>query len=332
MSYILNALRKSEQERQAHTPILQSSIYQERTVEKRRGIWLIVALIAINLITLIFFIRLSSTDSNVGQQENPAQRVIPATAMKPGHSQPMHSALQEHPVILPSQSARLRRPVTNKHDFSISDVVDARRLRPSTAARKTGPDSQKGNPAGRPGPLSRPLHAASTASGNAQKLAHKAPLNSSGSTHVEPLKSITAKPPQRRQVTQPGSSKKAIASKGSQDTGARIRARQQQNKAMANAGSTKAIRQRPPVKTAKEVKKPSIPLLSELPLEFRRQVPKLNINVFVYADEPQQRFVIVDMVKYRTGENIQQKIQLKEILRDSLVVEYMGKIFRIMRP
>lgn len=60
MSYILNALRKSEQERQAHSPTLPSAIYQEQAGENRRGIWLIV----INLATLIFFIHMSAMNSD----------------------------------------------------------------------------------------------------------------------------------------------------------------------------------------------------------------------------------------------------------------------------
>ena len=70
------------------------------------------------------------------------------------------------------------------------------------------------------------------------------------------------------------------------------------------------------------------PLLNQLELSFRNQVPRLQINAFAYAEIPTQRFVIINMVKYRGGEEIATGMILQTILPNSLKVKYQGRIFR----
>lgn len=78
--------------------------------------------------------------------------------------------------------------------------------------------------------------------------------------------------------------------------------------------------------------KSDIPFLSELPIEFRKSVPKLNINVFVYSQHPEDRFVMIDMVKYKPGQQIKDTLLLKEILPVSMVIVYQNQEFQIERP
>ncbi len=75
-----------------------------------------------------------------------------------------------------------------------------------------------------------------------------------------------------------------------------------------------------------------IPLLNDLPAEFRQKVPKFKINVFVYSQAAEERFVMVDMVKYKPGQQIKDAMLLKEILPDGFVVEYQNQVFKIKRP
>lgn len=75
-----------------------------------------------------------------------------------------------------------------------------------------------------------------------------------------------------------------------------------------------------------------IPFLSDLPFEFRQKVPKFTINVFVYSQSPEERFVMVDMVKYKPGQQIKDAMLLKEILPDGFVAEYQNQAFKIKRP
>lgn len=82
---------------------------------------------------------------------------------------------------------------------------------------------------------------------------------------------------------------------------------------------------------APEIVQQGIPFLSELPSSFRRTVPDLKINVFVYTEKPDDRFIMVNMQKYQVGQQLESGIMIKEIREDSLVVEYKNKIFKIRR-
>jgi general secretion pathway protein B len=75
-----------------------------------------------------------------------------------------------------------------------------------------------------------------------------------------------------------------------------------------------------------------IPFLSQLPIEFRQSVPKFKVNVFVYSQHPEERFVMIDMVKYKQGQQINDRFLLKEILPVSLVIVYQNQEFQIERP
>jgi general secretion pathway protein B len=78
--------------------------------------------------------------------------------------------------------------------------------------------------------------------------------------------------------------------------------------------------------------KKDIPFLSDLPFEFRQTVPKFTTNVFVYSNHPEESFVMIDMVKYKPGQQIKEAMVLKEIRPDSLVVVYQNRAFQIERP
>lgn len=73
------------------------------------------------------------------------------------------------------------------------------------------------------------------------------------------------------------------------------------------------------------------PYLSEMPYEFQLSVPNININVFVYTEYPESRFIMVDMQKYQQGQQIDKDMKLHEIRSNSIVVEYKDKIFQIQR-
>ncbi|WP_411726153.1 general secretion pathway protein GspB [Methyloglobulus sp.] len=74
------------------------------------------------------------------------------------------------------------------------------------------------------------------------------------------------------------------------------------------------------------------PDLNDLPYEIRNTLPNLTINVFSYAQQAEDRFVIIDMVKYRTGQLIKGSVKLKEIRPNSIVLQYGNNTFKVERP
>lgn len=73
------------------------------------------------------------------------------------------------------------------------------------------------------------------------------------------------------------------------------------------------------------------PFLDALPAEFREKVPEFRINLYAYSETPAERFTIIDMKKYRVGERIPGGALLLEMRADSLVLELDGKKFRVPR-
>lgn len=73
------------------------------------------------------------------------------------------------------------------------------------------------------------------------------------------------------------------------------------------------------------------PFLSELDYEFRRTVPAININVFVYSKNKQESFILANMKKYLAEQEFESGMKLKEIRKNSIVVEYENKVFQIKR-
>jgi len=96
----------------------------------------------------------------------------------------------------------------------------------------------------------------------------------------------------------------------------------------AIAAAVKVEREPPEIVPVKK----DIPYLVDLPFEFRQTVPRLAINVFVYSQHPEERFVMIDMVKYKPGQQIKDAMVLKEIRPESLVVVYQNQTFQIKRP
>jgi len=95
-----------------------------------------------------------------------------------------------------------------------------------------------------------------------------------------------------------------------------------------------ALHSPPPPTSAGSPRHPaaSIPLLRKLPSGFRRKVPTMTINVFVYSKRAKERFVIINMAKYRTGDKIENGPVLESIRPDSLVLRFEGQRFRVKRP
>ena len=67
----------------------------------------------------------------------------------------------------------------------------------------------------------------------------------------------------------------------------------------------------------------------ELPQEFRNKLDLPRLDVHVYTEEPQGRFILVNLKKYREGERLASGLVLEEILPDGMVMSYQGERFRV---
>lgn len=266
MSYILNALRKSEQDRQAVEPDkVTNRILAQQPRQPQRATRLIAALIISNLLILAYF--LWFTQKPQPDAPTPVGKQPDASAVKPSLAPPVD-------IMPPPEPEPEARPPEPKLP-SIAEIVEARVIPAKTATAVKKPLTEPVKPAPAPPQPVRPK---------------AGPVEASG-----PTDNAVDKP-----ASLPGK----------------------------KTGPVMTALEQPASLPAKN----HLPFLNELPAEFRRELPSLPINVFVYSPKPAERFVMIDMVKYTPGQRIKDLLELKEIRSDSLIVSYNDRLFKIKRP
>src|SRR5690606_18576794 len=72
--------------------------------------------------------------------------------------------------------------------------------------------------------------------------------------------------------------------------------------------------------------------IHELDFNVRRELPKLNMSMLVYAKDPGRRFALVNGKRYVPGgEAIDGKVLVVDVLPDGLVCEINGQRFLLPR-
>lgn len=70
-----------------------------------------------------------------------------------------------------------------------------------------------------------------------------------------------------------------------------------------------------------------LPYWDDLPLEFRSEFATPHIEVHVYDTNPQRRFILVDLKKYREGERLESGAVLEKIIPEGVQLSYRGRQF-----
>ena len=78
---------------------------------------------------------------------------------------------------------------------------------------------------------------------------------------------------------------------------------------------------------AREIKPPPPKQMSELPDGFVTNMPKLNIDIHSFDERPGRSYVLINMEKYHEGDYLAEGPLLTKILRDGVILEYMGERF-----
>ncbi|OAI19531.1 hypothetical protein A1507_07030 [Methylomonas koyamae] len=267
MSYILNALRKSERERQACQPdTVASRIALQHAPPPHATAKIIAALLAVNAAILAYFLG-----------------VAPRMAAN-GNAPPPQAAAQQLPALPLAESA---------------PALPGERLPlPAKALPKAKPEQTR----------------AATPAATVKSVEFKKPP-------IEPAKPAPVPPAPAKTLAQaePASAAKPLPV-------AEPAGRPPMRTAIANVEAGAAAPD-PAALAAKS----SLPTLEQLPAELRQSLPSLPINVFSYSPIPAERFVMIDMVKYVPGQIIKDRLELKQILEDGIVVSYDGQQFKIKR-
>jgi len=67
----------------------------------------------------------------------------------------------------------------------------------------------------------------------------------------------------------------------------------------------------------------------ELPREIRNRLDLPRVDIHVYSEEPQERYILVSLEKYREGETLASGLVLEEVLPDGMVMSFQGERFKV---
>jgi len=103
--------------------------------------------------------------------------------------------------------------------------------------------------------------------------------------------------------------------------------------AVGGAAPSHAAHTRDPLLTADDDQSSEevLPSISEINLEGQQALPDLHHDVHVYATKPAERFVYINMRKYREGATLAEGPILERIRRDGVVLNYHGVRFVLPR-
>lgn len=74
---------------------------------------------------------------------------------------------------------------------------------------------------------------------------------------------------------------------------------------------------------------PQLPSWYELPHEFRMKLSLPRPDLHAWSEDPQNRFILVNLKKYREGETLESGLMLEEILPEGMIMSYMGERFMV---
>jgi general secretion pathway protein B len=108
------------------------------------------------------------------------------------------------------------------------------------------------------------------------------------------------------------------------------------------AGTARGFRRPDPILTEQQTREEAredaredngevLPTISEVNLTGAQALPELHLDVHVYATKPAERFVYINMRKYREGAILQEGPTVERIRRDGVVLDFQGLRFVLPR-
>ena len=74
-----------------------------------------------------------------------------------------------------------------------------------------------------------------------------------------------------------------------------------------------------------------LPTFNDLRASGQLQLPDMHLDIHVYSGQPADRFVFVNMSKYKESATLSEGPRVREIVPDGVVLDYMGTRFLLPR-
>ena len=70
-----------------------------------------------------------------------------------------------------------------------------------------------------------------------------------------------------------------------------------------------------------------LPSYDSLPADLRQSLPALHLDVHGYAAKPAERFVVINLQRYRIGDSLPEGVQVVDIVPQGVILEFRGTRF-----
>ncbi|MBN0987551.1 general secretion pathway protein GspB [Amphritea pacifica] len=313
MSYILDALKKSDQERQSQPLIDIAPPHSSPTApspKRKKWLWLVPALLLANIIVLIWPdtappISVAAVSGSTAQPDSPTAGTatppaVPAVTGSDSQSESRIAATQPQPISQAQLSDINARPAYHRDPFAPLPGHNA--PSPEETAADTVADST----------LTKPV----VPLPDVEQL-NRSLLNQALIEQLAPLRE--AQPSET-----PTDAAQALQ---------RAATNQLEITAVASHNSTAEPDSSEPDSSAQQtlMENSSVPLLSELDAETQNAIPDLKVSVHIYAQTPEQRMARVNGKMIREGQRLTDELRLEEIRPESLVFSFQGNPFLLLR-
>lgn len=344
MSYILDALKKSENERQqGQAPGLSTIQPHHSARPRRRGLWpiLLGAALVLNAGVVLVALRPWEPKIQPGSAATPeAQpsvigqgKPLPSASgagPTPRGEQVAHQAMEapapappvreaEPPAAVPPSPSGGSMKVAEREPVSPASPPPVLSSAPPTANPGSGEPRFGSSRPGRPGKGSEATGSGSTAPGPGA-LPQPKPASRPGDVRDKPSTGALAPPsdPVRKPPLPPAD---PPADGGRRIATAPLATREPTARTEAAPPRERPRQERPAAESAGEKD------LRGMPSAVRDEVPKLTFSFLVYSDRPEERMITINGKRMREGEEVSAGLRLEEITREGAILSWKGQRF-----
>lgn len=341
MSYILEALKKSDQERnRGTTPGLQT-VHTPAVQDARKRHWwiyLLVFALFMNAGLLLWWLQpwksLNSKMDHLAAQQQMAPAENQTSKPAANNKAAVTSPLDNQAVL--SQPSAAAKKEQQKLALQTQTAVAPWRDDKSPSAVKDQPPVAVQN--GSANKADAPAGSAKLAARKSETPATQAPKPSQP-VQTTPSVAPKAAAPQRdtksvdhskEKQTEPSKSvqEKAVSKTARANAAPAERLAELHAKALDEALTSKRNPTQPditPPDTAAQ--KDQLPGLRNLPINIRQEIPELTLSFLVYADKPAERMVNINGQMMREGQEVAPGLKIEEITPEGAVFSYKGLRF-----
>lgn len=360
MSYILDALKKSEEERQrGEIPGLQTVQTNPVSKPHRRSYWpyVLMTVLLLNAGSVLWWLRPWQSDKGfhavpaapsaelTQKAERPAQTPAPSlepTPVAAGDPSPKRDSQGDSPKAAAEEPVRTAAVAPQQEVSSDRSLPKPETTSPgagdSAVSKTDAPVHTPRASVATPSQVKKenPFPAAGAQRGRDANLkpAEETPEGLSSSDAAVPVPGAAI---EKRKGKPAKDKTPAISSRFDPEAPSPAEYPKELLEALLNSkDTTPPVQSRPappppstpaPLSSGEKSAKAGVPALKDLPLDVQMKVPKMSFSVFVYAQKPADRMVIIDGRTRREGDEVSSGLRLEEITRDGAIFSFKGHRF-----